>query len=1589
MPLKRYEIRNEYSLADPELYKIADKDDPEAILEGVAMAGLVGVLRQLGDLAEFAAEIFHDLHEEVMSTAARGHGLIARVQQLEAEFPSVERKLLSQTSHTSFLYNSSIDWHSNPRLNENTITQGGLPRFVMDSYEECRGPPRLFLLDKFDVAGAGACLKRFTDPSFFKMESASSSGGKLERQREKKNRKVKKRGAHMKNGEPPDSFPSSHAKLHQLFLEERIENGGNDHDRRVKLKKRQFTGSLFDQKNTKSYMDRFLDTCPPEQRIVHEIYDPLPLTWTSNNASESSLEIAEIGAVSPLKESTEYDRGFCSSPEAGDFEAKPSIDEFSGEKSNALMDSEVAKVPGVNHSNYDSNADSIISLGITQVVNGEHFADRESKSEDSIGNSCDSDDVASEIDGYLDALASMDSEVDTDSDHKKNTSYLNLKTVAVDFDGSLEQREPQGEYMDSQSVGNSANSEDNFRERTNSSHSNSGTALAEITADVDTLVVADSSFPVSDNNNTFSAHHLVSKKITGTEPEEHAVAYMRDLRVNGGPKVGQEFDNVSDSSCLTDPNIKFLKRADSDDWSGEPSIHDETEHISSVCSDTSADARNTSTSFQIHSHDANSVCSPFEEHTTNILETSMPLGNKLQNAAPELSSSGIYEELEILGSGSLEAVGGNDSSKNIRRSDIASRHGDGELIDDCLIIGKPSSSVDLPSEEKHKKLQSEENDSDRDSILKSGPVSIVEVDRNASVDILDTHTACHDFTVTSPDQTTAVEMKAHLDHTLTEAVYILASSDHTLNEQIEDGNKVFPDDTIVSEVQYDHAIDSTAVTAVEDDVDLDFDVEKLEPVQALVACSRSANGEDDHDKKDDPSSSSTVYPEHPQDRLLVSEDNLNRDERTERQRAELTNYLHVNSVPDPHVDVNLNLCNTSNAVSPPVLGHSVVSQDLENSGKFFVHTPVASEHSYQNVESDSSKHHLLEVNDDNDSLRHAPLNEHGISSVQENFGKDIQTPEYVESGGYIASTDTAYSQSEPFGSIPPSQSAPSEYQTNLEAPPLPPLPPMQWRLGRFRNFSSAPERHMVQEQAVQVQPTHFAGVNQALGPGLTMNLPTVHYTLAPVQPAVLPAVHHTLIPVPQIPLTTLDHQTVSVAQTSRNEGQPGSSDGFVVLPGGVAVTIVASGSQGYSQSDMSAVGKQDNLIFSVPSTSGYMSWQGGSIMPFPATVSEGSSQDDRLLFAPSTSIGCQSSTHISEQFHQPNVTPPGSGTPDDGPAPDHNLAVVDPAENDDTGDDIGALIDQLVPKMTEQEMVSSSAQFQPLSTVHQPSAGFVASEAERTWLSTYDGIQTHTGRGTNGSLQKKLPRPRNPLIDEVVAIDKNKLRKVERVKPSLDSKAEEMESLLEQMQLRKVEKVKTPTETNATEGGYKMEHLQLRKVGERVKPLAEPKHDESEFLPEQLQLRKVGERFKAEIEHKVEETESPRVQLRKLSERVKPEVAPKTEDSESPRIQLRKVGERVKQEIEARTEETQTPRVQLRKVGENSQAVVVQTVEERDSLLEQIRNKSFSLKPAVAARPNIQGPRTNLKVAAILEKASNIRQAMVGSDEDDDADTWE
>ncbi|XP_024992722.1 protein SCAR3-like isoform X1 [Cynara cardunculus var. scolymus] len=194
MPLVRVEVRNEYGLGMPELYTETNREDPKAVLDGVAVAGLVGILRQLGDLAEFAAEVFHGLQEQVLITSSRSHKLVERVHNIEAALPPLEKAILAQRSHLHFAYTAGSHWHTRLRTEQNHFIYSDLPRCIMDSYEDCRDPPRLHKLDKFDIGGPGSCFRRYSDPTYFKRTSAGPYEAHLQSvPREKKARRSKKK----------------------------------------------------------------------------------------------------------------------------------------------------------------------------------------------------------------------------------------------------------------------------------------------------------------------------------------------------------------------------------------------------------------------------------------------------------------------------------------------------------------------------------------------------------------------------------------------------------------------------------------------------------------------------------------------------------------------------------------------------------------------------------------------------------------------------------------------------------------------------------------------------------------------------------------------------------------------------------------------------------------------------------------------------------------------------------------------------------------------------------------------------------------------------------------------------------------------------------------------------------------------------------------------------------------------------------------------------------------------------------------------------------------------------------------------------
>ncbi|KAF3790643.1 SCAR-like protein 2 [Nymphaea thermarum] len=416
MPLVRLEVRNEYGLGDPDLYKAAEKDEPKALLEGVAVAGLVGVLRQLGDLAEFAAEIFHDLHDQVMATAARGQDMMMRVKHLEAGLPSVEKAALAQTNHIHFAYTAGSDWHTSIRTEQNHLSRGDMPGFIMDAYEECRGPPRLFLLDKFDAAGAGACLKRYSDPSFFKMEWATSELMKAEKvKREKKTTKSKRKSRRQRSGEVLDSSLSrSYSRMFYTLDFDEQNHSGEDmatYDTRSKFKKGSRSQS-FTSGTKISYMEHLIvnptsghrkkgenaltllsnvgnfeisgDLHLPKSDIENKVLhgsqhrlsnpDPLPVTWDEKTEVQKP---ATYSGLNGLKD-----------------ESKAAVDRQAG-------------IP-----NFNLEEGLLVNGNVEQY----ELLVRDEKKPESCGGESQNTDVASEGDNYVDALNTIESEVETDSE---------------------------------------------------------------------------------------------------------------------------------------------------------------------------------------------------------------------------------------------------------------------------------------------------------------------------------------------------------------------------------------------------------------------------------------------------------------------------------------------------------------------------------------------------------------------------------------------------------------------------------------------------------------------------------------------------------------------------------------------------------------------------------------------------------------------------------------------------------------------------------------------------------------------------------------------------------------------------------------------------------------------------------------------------------------------------------------------------------------------------------------------------------------------------------------------------------------------
>jgi hypothetical protein len=138
----------------------------ELVLEHVAGAKLVGLLKQVAQLSEFAGDIFAGLLREATNTSARVGALSSRVAEVEKAVPVV--KGIFARSKPSHFYCGGV--RGGQLLNRSDpghtalFTPDNMPVAIAHMRAQAQPPPNLAVLDSF--AGK-SCLAQYSDPSFF------------------------------------------------------------------------------------------------------------------------------------------------------------------------------------------------------------------------------------------------------------------------------------------------------------------------------------------------------------------------------------------------------------------------------------------------------------------------------------------------------------------------------------------------------------------------------------------------------------------------------------------------------------------------------------------------------------------------------------------------------------------------------------------------------------------------------------------------------------------------------------------------------------------------------------------------------------------------------------------------------------------------------------------------------------------------------------------------------------------------------------------------------------------------------------------------------------------------------------------------------------------------------------------------------------------------------------------------------------------------------------------------------------------------------------------------------------------------------
>ncbi|KAF1868137.1 hypothetical protein Lal_00018653 [Lupinus albus] len=1207
----------------------------------------------------------------------------------------------------------------------------------MDSYEECRGPPRLFLLDKFDVAGAGACLKRYTDPSFFKMESPSFGISTVEVHREKRIRKVKqKKGARLRDGEAPIVPP--HSKLHQLLLEDRIENGYSNPARLVKLKKRQLNGFSSETTSGKSYMEKFLQTPSPDLKMICETsIIPQPVKLTLDDTSEAGIRILEISSINPVKKSF----GNHISPNEVELQLKP-FSEVSGETYGDPSEAEkqISAYGTVDMSSSD------LKLPLEREL-----AVHEQKKIQGSLDGYHSDNVASEVDNYMDVLTKMEPELETDNEWKPKKGFLNIQKV-TDTDGK-EEHQLQARLSDSRSLGDSSTSDDisSFKE---------------------------------DRNGVKLQVHLSDSHSTGTSSTSDSI---RSFRRDGNEQIElqahfSDFQSV-DNSSTSDVNNSFKKdkscSTHSDSLStvvgnipSEPILFRYAKYHEPVVEDTSSnqipqivELQNTDCDKIVLHDDANvEQISDFEQASSDLVTR----GLDFSSASPVTLPAGTQ----------LDETSSDPAELNLRLKDNENRTG---LVESIAV--KP---VSL-------------------SLVKDDACQVGSFDKKSinNLEGDDPYVHCGDLLQVSNDLDSPCE-----------------------------------DDCIGrSEIKMWHA-------------------ESPNENSSEISVGRDAAQGMDH-----------IFPS--MEKLDLNSGTMSvldsRDSKDE----------------DCTVGTQLNLEDLS-PVHPVTCFTGEASSDL-------IHDSPHDEPSSAEIE-----------------VLHSDLRSSYSSGQVINPTKHVMDP--LKS--------------------PLPDLFPKANENNLdEMPPLPPLPPMQWRMGKVQHASLISQREHVEVNRASAQPMQ----------------PNKHGKNS--QSAFPTSERDTLLHQnPFLPIMAVESDKVQ-----HSSGFPvGVSGNPVAIPFQFPIMVNdANGLYNYVVLDRNQI---QNPFLALPMVSSDTPPHGYIV------ASEGEMLQNSNLCSPILPAESAVSGHDS-------ISPPGnlSQSP-------NQITTETSSEDKKLKLSISNLESMGRPPngydgALEGEMLQSSNQYLTIPPVECAVSGHdcitpqekPTQSPSQLMMETTSEVKTLEHSVRNVVSIGMAPHGYAVASEGEILQNSNPLPLVSPAECSISG--HDSISLQEnpgQLMTETSSEVKTPNQS--------MSNVE----GEQGHPFI------SFMLPPNMESMEPNQSFLSSVGEMSSSFDTYAQTSDFESEEINGKPKTKLPRPRNPLIDAVVAHDKSK----------------LRRVTERVMPLIAPNVEERDSFLEQIRTKSFNLKPAMATRPNIQGPKTNLKLAAILEKANAIRHAFAGSDEDDDADSW-